>query len=99
MTVSNEKQIDDLEHRLNYTVNKFEEQNLRFQQCGRQLAEAYEAMEKHEQTIAMQNEEMRIMQEEMKELKGIGMTDTCKKNETSADASNMLCSTIGNTLL
>ena len=38
----NEKWAEELEEKLSFTVEKFEEQNQRFMQCGRELADAHE---------------------------------------------------------
>ena len=43
-----EKWAEELEEKLSFTVEKFEEQNQRFMQCGRELAEAQELIEKLE---------------------------------------------------
>lgn len=52
--VVNEEQmiiIQDLEAKLKYTVTQFEEQNKKFQQCGTELAEAYQLIDKQEDQI------------------------------------------------
>lgn len=36
----NEEWAQELEEKLNFTVEKFEEQNSRFMECGKELAEA-----------------------------------------------------------
>jgi|TARA_B110000285_G_C15033169_1_gene567820 hypothetical protein len=35
----NERWAEELEEKLNFTVDKFEEQNTRFMECGKELAE------------------------------------------------------------
>jgi peptidoglycan hydrolase CwlO-like protein len=40
-----EEWAEELEEKLTFTVEKFEEQNQRFMQCGKELAEAQELIE------------------------------------------------------
>jgi len=51
MTMNNDRQLEDIENKLNFTVKKFEEQNKRFQECGKELAEAYVTIENQENEI------------------------------------------------
>ena len=43
-----EEWAEELEEKLTFTVEKFEEQNQRFMQCGKELAESQELLEKYE---------------------------------------------------
>ena len=45
MTATNERQLEELESKLAFTLQNFEEQNKRFEQCGQELASAYETIE------------------------------------------------------
>ena len=47
----NEEWAQELEEKLNFTVEKFEEQNSRFMECGKELAEAQQLLEKYEVNI------------------------------------------------
>jgi len=46
--LQNEKWAEELEEKLTFTVEKFEEQNLRFMQCGKELGEAHEQIDQLE---------------------------------------------------
>lgn len=71
MTMTNERQIEDIEAKLNFTVIKFEEQNKRFQQCGQELASAYDTIEALEATVEKLKRDKKVMQAEINELRGI----------------------------
>ena len=43
-----EEWAEELVEKLTFTVEKFEEQNQRFMQCGKELAEAQELLDSHE---------------------------------------------------
>lgn len=47
----NERWAEELEEKLNFTVDKFEEQNTRFMECGKELAECQQLLEKYEVNI------------------------------------------------
>lgn len=58
-----------MEEKLSFTVEKFEEQNQRFMQCGRELAEAHEYIETLEAQHEEQKEENRIKKIQLTALK------------------------------
>lgn len=41
----------EAETKLKFAMDQFEEQNRKFQQCGQELAEAYETIERHEAQV------------------------------------------------
>ena len=46
---------------MTFTVEKFEEQNLRFMQCGKELGEAHEQIDNMESQIDELTEEKRVL--------------------------------------
>ena len=56
-----EEWAEELEEKLTFTVEKFEEQNLRFMQCGKELAEAQELLEQFENQEEDTKEEIRVL--------------------------------------
>jgi 3'-phosphoadenosine 5'-phosphosulfate sulfotransferase (PAPS reductase)/FAD synthetase len=56
-----EKWAEELEEKLSFTVEKFEEQNQRFMQCGKELSEAQELIEKLESSLDETNELKRML--------------------------------------
>lgn len=56
-----EEWAEELEEKLTFTVEKFEEQNQRFMQCGKELAEAQELLERYENQAEETNEELRVL--------------------------------------
>ena len=64
-----EEWAEELEEKLTFTVEKFEEQNQRFMQCGKELAEAQELLEKYENQADEQREETRILKIQLAALK------------------------------
>ena len=68
-----EKWVEELEEKLNFTVEKFEEQNQRFMQCGRELAEAFETIDKQESQLDTQNNQIGVMQVEINTFKSVNL--------------------------
>lgn len=64
-----EEWAEELEEKLTFTVEKFEEQNQRFMQCGKELAEAQELIEKLEIQADESKEEMRALKIQLNVLK------------------------------
>ena len=56
-----EEWAEELEEKLTFTVEKFEEQNQRFMQCGKELAQAQELLEKYEIQADDLKEENRVL--------------------------------------
>ena len=56
-----EEWAEELEEKLTFTVEKFEEQNQRFMQCGKELAESQELLEKYEIQADEQMEVTRVL--------------------------------------
>lgn len=46
-----ETRAAEAEAKLKFAMDQFEEQNRKFQQCGQELAEAYETIERHEAQV------------------------------------------------
>lgn len=65
----NNERHEELQSKLDFTVQKFEEQNKKFQECGQELAEAYETIEQQEQIIIKLKQDVKIMTDEITELK------------------------------
>ena len=64
-----EEWAEELEEKLTFTVEKFEEQNQRFMQCGKELAESQELLEKYENQADEQREETRVLKIQLAALK------------------------------
>lgn len=70
----------ELEEKLTFTVDKFEEQNKRFLECGKELAEAQEKLEKQELQIQESIESNRILQAQLNALKESNMGPGTNEN-------------------
>ena len=74
-----EKWAEELEEKLSFTVEKFEEQNQRFMQCGKELSEAQELIEKLEQQLEETSEQKRILQIQNQALKSENLGELVAK--------------------
>lgn len=59
------KQVQELEEKLNFTVEKFEEQNQKFLQCGRDLVDAHSLIELQALELAEAHKEIKVLKEEL----------------------------------